>query len=58
MRKNSLVRLDPSALHRLVAETRRAELVHLALWPVWLVTGLWLKRSSRLRLLATLPSAA
>jgi glycosyl-4,4'-diaponeurosporenoate acyltransferase len=42
VRKNSLVRRDPDALQRLVAETRRAELVHLALWPFWLVTALWL----------------
>lgn len=40
--KNSLVCRDPAALQRLVAETRRAELVHLALWPFWLVTALWL----------------
>ena len=42
LRKNSLVRRDPAALQRLVAETRRAELVHLALWPFWIVTALWL----------------
>jgi glycosyl-4,4'-diaponeurosporenoate acyltransferase len=42
VRKNSLVRRDRAALQRLVAETRRAELVHLALWPFWLVTALWL----------------
>jgi glycosyl-4,4'-diaponeurosporenoate acyltransferase len=40
--KSSLVRRDPAALERLVAETRRAELVHLALWPFWLLTALWL----------------
>jgi glycosyl-4,4'-diaponeurosporenoate acyltransferase len=44
VRKNSLVRRDPAALQRLVAETRRAELVHLALWPFWIVTALWLPR--------------
>lgn len=42
VRKNSLVRRDPAALQRLVEETRRAELVHLALWPFWIVTALWL----------------
>ncbi|WP_371734124.1 hypothetical protein [Synechococcus sp. CCY 9618] len=42
VRKNSLMRRDPTALQRLVQETRRAELVHLALWPFWLVTALWL----------------
>ena len=40
--KASLVRRDPAALQRLVVETRRAELVHWALWPVWLLTLLWL----------------
>ncbi len=30
------------ALQRLVEETRRAELVHLALWPFWICTALWL----------------
>jgi len=42
VRKNSLVGRDPVVLQRLVAETRRAELVHLALWPFWVVTALWL----------------
>jgi glycosyl-4,4'-diaponeurosporenoate acyltransferase len=40
--KAALVRRDRSSLERLLAETRRAELVHLALWPFWLVTALWL----------------
>jgi glycosyl-4,4'-diaponeurosporenoate acyltransferase len=40
--KAHLVTRDRQALERLVAETRRAELVHLALWPLWLVTLLWL----------------
>jgi glycosyl-4,4'-diaponeurosporenoate acyltransferase len=40
--KAGLVHRNRAALERLVAETRRAELVHLALWPFWLVTGLWL----------------
>ena len=40
--KASLARRDQPALLRLMAETRRAELVHLALWPFWLVTALWL----------------
>jgi glycosyl-4,4'-diaponeurosporenoate acyltransferase len=42
VRKASLVRRDPLALRRLVAETRRAELVHGVLWPAGLVTALWL----------------
>jgi glycosyl-4,4'-diaponeurosporenoate acyltransferase len=42
IRKASLARRDPQALRRLIAETRRAELVHWALWPVWLLTALWL----------------
>lgn len=42
VRKKSLARRDPEALQRLVIETRRAELVHLAIWPFWLVTILWL----------------
>jgi glycosyl-4,4'-diaponeurosporenoate acyltransferase len=40
--KSSLVRRDPAALRRLVVETRRAELVHWALWPAGLLTALWL----------------
>lgn len=42
VRKASLVRRDPPALRRLLVETRRAELVHWLLWPVWMVTALWL----------------
>jgi glycosyl-4,4'-diaponeurosporenoate acyltransferase len=42
VRKADLVRRDRATLERLVAETRRAELVHLALWPFWLLTALWL----------------
>jgi len=42
IRKASLARRDPDALGRLIAETRRAELVHWGLWPAWLVTALWL----------------
>lgn len=42
IRKASLARRDPDALRRLIAETRRAELVHWALWPAWLLTALWL----------------
>lgn len=40
--KASLVRRDPMALHRLVIETRRAELVHAVLWTAGLLTALWL----------------
>jgi glycosyl-4,4'-diaponeurosporenoate acyltransferase len=42
IRKASLAGRDPQALRRLIAETRRAELVHWALWPAWLLTVLWL----------------
>ena len=35
-------RRDRACLERLMMETRRAELVHLALWPFWLLTALWL----------------
>ncbi|EAQ73942.1 MULTISPECIES: hypothetical protein [unclassified Synechococcus] len=42
IRKASLARRDPLALQRLSLETRRAELVHWALWPAWIVTALWL----------------
>ena len=40
--KASLARRDGQALQRLIAETRRAELVHWALWPAWGITALWL----------------
>ena len=40
--KAALVRRDRRLLERLVAETRRAELVHWALWPFWIVTRLGL----------------
>jgi glycosyl-4,4'-diaponeurosporenoate acyltransferase len=40
--KASLARRDPLALQRLLLETRRAELVHWALWPAWMATALWL----------------
>ena len=40
--KASLMGRDRAGLERLLAETRRAELVHWALWPAWLVTALWL----------------
>jgi len=42
IRKASLARREAQALRRLIAETRRAELVHWALWPAWLGTALWL----------------
>ena len=42
IRKASLARRDPAALQRLIAETRRAELVHWVLWPAWLPPVLWL----------------
>jgi glycosyl-4,4'-diaponeurosporenoate acyltransferase len=42
IRKASLARRDPGALQRLIVETRRAELVHWAIWPAWLATALWL----------------
>lgn len=42
VRKAALVRVEPLLLQQLCVETRRAELVHLALWPFWIVTALWL----------------
>ena len=33
---------DPARLERLIAETRRAELVHLGVWPFWLATLAWM----------------
>ena len=42
LRKKSLVCRNSLALQRLLAETRRAELVHLAIWPFWIVTLLWM----------------
>lgn len=40
--KASLVGRERRKLERLVLETRRAELVHLALWLFWIITPLWL----------------
>lgn len=40
--KASLARRDPAVLRRLLLETHRAELVHWLLWPLWIVTALWL----------------
>ena len=42
LRKRELIGRDRSRLERLVAETRRAEWVHLGIWPFWLATALWL----------------
>lgn len=42
LRKASLAHRDPAQLKRLLQESRRAELVHGALWPFWTVTSLWL----------------
>ena len=42
LRKDTLVSRDRADLEQLVLETRRAELVHLGLWPFWIVTALWL----------------
>lgn len=44
--KASLVSRDPRSLQRLVIETRRAELVHWALWASGLLTSLWLPLSA------------
>ncbi len=43
--KRALVRRDRRRLEQLVLETRRAELVHWALWPFWIVSCLWLPLS-------------
>ncbi len=40
--KEALVGRNRADLERLVLETRRAELVHLLLWPFWIVTSSWL----------------
>ena len=40
--KADLVGHDRADLELLVLETRRAELVHLLLWPFWIVTSSWL----------------
>jgi len=42
IRKASLMGRDRAGLERLLAETRRAEWVHLGIWPFWLATALWL----------------
>jgi len=42
VRKASLVARDQATRQRLVQETRRAELVHIGIWPFWLATALWL----------------
>jgi glycosyl-4,4'-diaponeurosporenoate acyltransferase len=42
VRKAELACRDPDQLQRLALETRRAELVHWALWPFWILTALWL----------------
>ena len=41
--KAALVGRNRADLERLVLETRRAELVHLLLWPFWIVTSRWLE---------------
>lgn len=40
-RKNCVGGRDTAAMARFLAETRRAEYVHIAIWPFWLVTMLW-----------------
>ena len=45
VRKDSLIGRDRAALERLMLETSRAELVHLTLWPFWLLTALWLPQA-------------
>lgn len=42
LRKSSLVVREPRQLRQLIAETRRAELVHLGIWLFWPFTALWL----------------
>ena len=41
--KVALVGRNRADLERLVLETKRAELVHLLLWPFWIVTSRWLE---------------
>lgn len=40
--KAALVSRNRCDLERLVRETRRAELVHLLLWPFWIATARWM----------------
>ncbi len=40
--KGTIQTAEPAVVRRFLAETRRAELVHLAIWPCWLITALWL----------------
>jgi glycosyl-4,4'-diaponeurosporenoate acyltransferase len=40
-RKSSVGAGDPTVMSRFLAETRRAEYVHIAIWLFWLVTMLW-----------------
>ncbi|MCP9914187.1 hypothetical protein KBZ07_12400 [Cyanobium sp. BA20m-14] len=40
--KAALVGRDRADLELLVLETKRAELVHLMIWPFWIVTSSWL----------------
>jgi glycosyl-4,4'-diaponeurosporenoate acyltransferase len=40
--KAALVGRNRTDLERLVLETKRAELVHLMIWPFWIVTSGWL----------------
>jgi glycosyl-4,4'-diaponeurosporenoate acyltransferase len=40
-RKSSIGGGDCAVMSRFLAETRRAEYVHIAIWPFWLVTMLW-----------------
>ncbi len=42
LRKRALIGRNRPHLEQLLAETRRAEAVHLLIWPFWLATALWL----------------
>ncbi len=40
-RKSAIGGKDSASMARFMAETRRAEYVHIAIWPFWIVTMLW-----------------
>jgi glycosyl-4,4'-diaponeurosporenoate acyltransferase len=40
-RKSAIGGKDSASMARFLAETRRAEYVHMAIWPFWMATMLW-----------------
>lgn len=43
-RKSAIGGKDSAVMARFLAETRRAEYVHIAIWPFWIATLLWTPR--------------